>query len=752
MHESHESAPMLRSQRGVAPPGQLIERLAPLQTPDPATLAWRVWYRALFKRRWLVLAVAALCMLTALVYALTAPPVYRADLLLHVEEGQPNASKNILNDISSLFETKKAASAEMELLRSRLVVAPAVDTLRLYIHARPRYFPLGGEWIAQRQGSRLPAPGLFGYLGRGGYVWGGEKIEVAVFNVPDALYNQQLLVTALGGQRWRLSDGAGRTLLDGEVGKLARLETPAGPVELLITRLRGLAGAQFVLRRTSRLAALERVQRALQISEQGKLSGVITVSLQGNEPQQVYATLTEIGNEYARQNLARRTEEGQKTLTFLDRQLPLLKQQLETAEASYNSFRSQHETVDISQEVRIALDTQAQAQARRSALAQRRAELLGRYTDEHPLLVAVAQQARENERELAALEARIKRLPRIEQEQARLARDVKVGTDLYTELLNTAQQLRLMAVGSIGTVRMVDMPVAPERPIAPNRPLIVMLGLVSGLFLGALLALALRAMGGAIDDPERIEVLLGAHTLQATIAHSRGRQRRFSVLGPWRKEGSAGTQYPAQPQAPLLLTQADDAAAESLRAFRAAVEFILRHSRNNVVTCLGATRGVGAGFVSVNLALLMAASGRRTLLIDADLSHGKMHACFGIDRAAGLADCLAGVLQPQQAVRRGVAPQLDFIAVGGARPDQAELLQTRLLAGVLEALSIHYDVVLVTAPPVLAASDALAVGALAGAVFVVTRADVTTEEQLQQAVKRLHHAGIAPHGVVYNDA
>ncbi|MET0264449.1 MAG: tyrosine protein kinase, partial [Duganella sp.] len=86
------------------------------------------------------------------------------------------------------------------------------------------------------------------------------------------------------------------------------------------------------------------------------------------------------------------------------------------------------------------------------------------------------------------------------------------------------------------------------------------------------------------------------------------------------------------------------------------------------------------------------------------------------------------------------------------QPHHAELLQTRLLAGVLEALSAHYDVVLITAPPVLAAADALAVGALSGAVFLVTRAGVTTEDQLQQAIKRLHHAGIAPHGVVYNDA
>ncbi|MET0322876.1 MAG: Wzz/FepE/Etk N-terminal domain-containing protein, partial [Duganella sp.] len=184
----------LRALRGVAAPARLIEHLAPLPPPDPATLAWRIWFRALLARRWLIGAVTVACTLTALGYALMAPPVYEANMLLHVEEEQPNASKNILNDVSSLFETKKAAIAEMELLRSRLVVARAVDTLRLYIHARPRYFPLGGEWLAQRQGSRLPAPGLFG---RGGYVWGGEKIDVAAFDVPDHLYGRTFVVTAL---------------------------------------------------------------------------------------------------------------------------------------------------------------------------------------------------------------------------------------------------------------------------------------------------------------------------------------------------------------------------------------------------------------------------------------------------------------------------------------------------------------------------------------------------------------------------
>jgi tyrosine-protein kinase Etk/Wzc len=419
--------------------------------------------------------------------------------------------------------------------------------------------------------------------------------------------------------------------------------------------------------------------------------------------------------------------------------LPVLRHQLESAEASYNGYRSSHATVNLEQEVRIALDTLAAAQTRRSTLTQKRAELLGRYTDEHPLLQALNQQSRETLREIDELETRIKRLPLVEQEQARLARDVKVSTDLYTELLNTAQQLRLVAVGRVGNVRMVDMPVAPERSLKPNRPLIVVLGLVTGLFLGALMAFASKALRGGIDDPERIEAMLGARTVHATIPHSRSQDR---------------LRRQARKRAPLLLAQAapDDAAAESLRAFRAALQFVLPHSRNNVVSCLGPTRRVGASFVSVNLALLMASGGKRTLLIDADLRDGRLHEYFGIERSGGLAECLAGALQPHMAVRHGVADHLDFIPCGSVLPEQTELLQHRHLTSLLESLSARYDVVLMTAPPVMEAADALVVGAHAGAVFLVTRAGVTTEGQLNAAVKRLNQAGIAPHGVVFNDA
>lgn len=743
MNDASDTSAQLRSLRGMAAPAALIERIATPADADPGALPWRAYFNTLLRRRWLIAAVVAFCTLVALAYALSARPVFEADMLLHVEEDSPNASKNILNDVSSLFETKKAAIAEMELLRSRLVVARAVDALRLTIHVRPRYFPLGGEWIAARGGGALSEPGL---LGRGGYVWGGEQIEVTRFEVPEALYDHEFTITALAGARYRLADGKGRTVLEGDIGQPAQGGGAGGPVELMVTRLAANPGARFLLRRSSRLGAIGQVQGALRIAEQGKQSGVIAVKLQGADPHQVSAILGEIGNEYMRQNLARRTEEAQKTLTFLDRQLPVFRAQLEAAEASYNGYRSAHATVNLEQEVRIALDALAAARARRSALTQKRAELLARYTDEHPLLRALHQQDTETGSEIAGLEARIQRLPLIEQEQARLAREVKVSTDLYTELLNTAQQLRLVAVGRVGNVRMVDMPVVPERPVAPNRALIVLLGMVSGTFLGALLAFASKAVRGGIDDSGRIEALLGAGAVYATIAHSPGPQRArwgWGRRGHWRQGGAA---------APLpALAPPEGAAAEGLRAFRAALQFVLPYTRNNVVACLGPAPRAGAKFVSVNLALLLASGGQRTLLIDADLRDGRLHDYFGLDRAGGLAECLAGALPPLQAVHHGVADGLDFIACGAMPLSQTELMRHDRLSAVLEALAADYDVVLLSAPAVMASADALTVGAHAGAVFVVARAGVTTEAELHAAVQRLHRAGIAPHGVLFND-
>jgi len=704
---------------------------------DNSGFELKSYLNTLYDSRWLIGVITAAITIVAVLYALVASPVYEANLMIHVEEESPNASKNILSEASSLFETKKAAIAEMELLRSRMVVARAVDNLQLFIDVQPKYFPIAAFWFAKRNLAGLSTPGLFGY---GGYVWGGERADISVFDVPDSWLNREFLLTAQGQQRYRVSGGGQRIIFDGLVGDRYLVQTPDGPLEIRVDNLQANPGAVFYLKRRSRLVTIEAIQSAMVITEQGKQSGVIEVKLQGENSRRINALLSELGREYMRQNLARKTEEAEKSLAFLNQQLPILKRKLEESEDRYNQFRNTHGTIDLREEARMSLQQAVAARNRRIDLIQKKNELMARFTEDHPIVAALNRQRNEVESEISEIAARIKTMPVLEQDEARLTRDIKVNTDLYTALSNTAQQLRLISVGRVSNVRMIDAPIAPEKPLKPNRLLIVMLALITGLFLGTVVAFARKALKGGIDDPLMIERLLQARVVYATIPHSVSQDKLA------RKARGDSVAMP-------LLTQMipEDPAVESLRSFRAALHYSLPHFKNNIVMLTGPTRNLGQSFIAANFAAVVAASGMRVLLVDADLRNGQLHRYFGVSREPGLSRAMSGSLSVEQAIHHDVIDNLDFIATGTLPPNRSEFLLHLNFGNLLEAVSPKYDLVLIDPPPILAVADALIIGAHAGSVFIVTRSGVTTEDEINESIKRLNHAGISPQGILFND-
>ena len=692
---------------------------------------------ALYDSRWLIAFITTIIAVVAVIYALVANPVYEANLMIHVEEESPSASKNSLREASSLFETKKAAIDEMALLRSRMVVARAVDNLQLFIDVQPKYFPVAAFWFARQNSGLLSKPGFLGY---GGYVWGRETAEISVFNVPEALVNREFVITAQGHQRYRISGGVQRIVFDGLVGDRYVVQTPYGPVDIRIDSMQANPGAVFYLKRRSRLDTIEAVQNAMVITEHGKQSGVIEVKLQGENAHKINAVLSELGREYMRQNLARKIEEEEKSLAFLNQQLPVLKRQLEESEDHYNRFRNTHGTVDLREEVRMSLQQAAAARNRRIDLIQKKTELMARFTEDHPLVAALNRQRKEVEGEIDEIASRIKALPVLEQEEARLTRDIKVNTDLYTALSNTAQQLRLISVGRVSNVRMIDAPIAPERPLKPNRILIVVLATVTGLVLGILAAFARKAMNSGINDPLRIERLLHARVVYATIPHSSSQDKLT------RKARGDGFATPL-----LAQMMPEDPAIDSLRSFRAALQFSMPHFKNNIVMLTGPTRLLGKSFIAANFAAVVAASGKRVLLIDADLRNGKLHRYFGVQREPGLSNAISGALPAEEAIHRNVIDNLDFIGTGTLPPDRSEFLLHLNFRNLLDTVSPLYDLVLIDPAPILPVADALIIGAHAGSVFIVARSGMTTENQINESIKRLNHAGISPQGVLFND-
>lgn len=667
-------------------------------------------------------------------YAFTATPTYEANLLVQVED-QAGSPKGILGEVGSLFDVKTPASAEMEIIRSRMVLGKVVDTLGLNIVASPNYLPVLGAWLARRS-TDLSEPGFLGFPG---YVTGRESIRVRSFEAPDSADGDQFVVVADGQGGYELRSEELARPVKGKVGELLEVPMAGGVASLIISQLEGRKGAEFRLVRQSRISTIQGLQGALQISEKGRQSGIISVSLQGGSRARVSAILNEIGRQYVRQNIERKSEEAEKTLVFLDRQLPAFKRQLEESEGAFNEYRNRVGSIDLDEEGKLTLQQAVVAETRLLEAQQKKRELDARYSSEHPQVRVLNEQIETYRQQISDINGRIKKLPKVQQEAVRLTRDVKVNTELYQALLNNSLQLRLVKEGKVGNVRLLDEAAGPEYPVAPVRWRIGLVSLVVGLILGVIAVFLKRSLFGRITETAEIEQALGVSVF-ASIPFSDAQYRLATEV-----KGKRGGLHL------LAIKEPGDPAIESLRSLRTALQFGILGAENNVVLMTGATPGVGKTFISVNFAALMGGGGKRVLLIDADLRRGHTHRYFGLQRGTGLAEViLSPGLARTGVVRDTDADHVSLVTTGTLPPNPAELLMSDGFRNFVREQSALYDMVIIDAPPVLVAADTAAIAAVAGAVFFVVRADQSILGDVIESAKRLRQAGRRVDGVLFN--
>ena len=235
------------------------------------------YVRLIIDQRWLIFIITLCIALAGVLYAMLARPVYEASLMVHVEEKGQREPKNILGEAGSIIDYKTAAAAEVELLHSRMVIAHAIDNLRLYIDAKPIRFPLIGNWLVQHD--LLIQDWLPGLQRIGAYAWGNEYIKVADFTVPIALENRSFIVQAVDEGHYQVTESESGITFSGTIAETENIDTRFGPIALRIDELSGAAGVRFDLIRSSRLAAIESVQRSLLITSSASGVSMMTVSL-----------------------------------------------------------------------------------------------------------------------------------------------------------------------------------------------------------------------------------------------------------------------------------------------------------------------------------------------------------------------------------------------------------------------------------------------------------------------------------------
>jgi tyrosine-protein kinase Etk/Wzc len=542
----------------------------------------------------------------------------------------------------------------------------------------------------------------------------------------------------------------GVLLAKGEVGKLTTITLVNGEtISLFVSELNSRPGGRFKLMKKDRLETVDELKEGLNITEPEKQlahlrnqSGILELSLEGTDREKITKTLNEIASTYLRYSVESRSSEAEKTLSFLDKQLPALKHKVDQAETALNNYRLKKGSVDLPLETQTTLNRVVSIDSEISKLNQDRQELLQRFTPQHPRVAAIDAQIKALNKELKEVDTKVKGLPSTQQDILRLNQDVEVSRSLYTTLLNSAQELRLVKAGAVGNVHIIDYAVEPIKPVKPRKGLVIALSLVLGTLLGVSMALVRKSLLGAVQDPDMIENKFGL-PIYATIPYSQ-KQRELSI-----KTARFGNEPGV-----LALTDPNDLAVESLRSLRTSLFYGHLGDRNNVMSITSPSPGAGKSFVCVNLGVVLAVAGKRVLVIDADMRKGRVHEYFGLKYDTGLADVIshtqASDTEFSKVILNTAIKNLDFIPVGTIPHNPSELLLHKKFELVLDVVGDDYEHVLVDSPPILAATDAAIVGNLAGSTLLVIKDKQNTLQEVEHSIKQLKQSGVNLRGAIYN--
>lgn len=673
----------------------------------------------LLDAKWIILVTTFLFAVGGVAVALLSTPIYKADALLQIEEKSKGGIGSLVGgDMGELFSQESSATTEIEIIKSRMILGDTVDKFNLTTVAEPKYLPVIGKGLARIAGKV-------------------NQIEISRYTVPEYAQEMKHTLVVLDAEKktYQLVRGDEQVVLQGVAGELAKNDG----YELFVTELRAHNEQEFSLSQQSRLEAIEWLKKNLAISERGKQTGILMLSFEGENRNQISEILNHISQTYFLQNVERNSAEAEKSLTFLKGHLPDIKNSLTTAEDTLNRFRQDNESIDLGLEAKSTLDVMVKLEAQLNELTFKESEISQRFTKDHPAYRSLLDKRETLLKERERLNQQVQKLPKTQREVLRMTRDVEVNQQIYIQLLNKVQELSIIKAGTVGNVRILDEAQSYAKPVKPKKPLIVVLATLLGGMLSVALVLVKAALHRGVENPDEIEQIglsvyasVPKSNLQLELANKLARKKRNTDL--------------------TLLAESNpaDLSIEALRGLRTSLHFAMMEAKNNVLMISGPAPGIGKSFVSTNFAAVAAKTGQKVLLIDADMRKGYLQQCFGLNWENGLSDLLSGKVTRDVAVQSAKVENLDIITRGQVPPNPSELLMHPRFKELVDWASEHYDLVIIDTPPVLAVTDPSIVGAIAGTTLMVARFGQNTVKEIDVARSRFEQAGIEVKGVILN--
>jgi capsular exopolysaccharide synthesis family protein len=309
-----------------------------------------------------------------------------------------------------------------------------------------------------------------------------------------------------------------------------------------------------------------------------------------------------------------------------------------------------------------------------------------------------------------------------------LKRDLEAIQTLSDNLMARKKQTDVARDLQASNIHVIDPAIAPHEPVRPRPVRDLTLASLLGLALAVGIAFFRDYLDTSVGRPSDVR-RLGLPLLGVIPDTS----RKAPVVG-----GEGGKE-------PLF--------ADGYRVLRTSLQDPLEGGRGQVLLVTSTLAGEGKSLTAANLALTLASSEERVLLVDADLRRPVLHTLLRGKRVPGLVEVLTGVATPKQAIQRVGGGRLDLLACGTpVARNPGDLLSTGTLRELVERLRANYDRIVLDTPPAGSIADALVLSRLADGVIVVARSGKVTRSELFHLLERLANARAPLMGIVLNGA
>jgi len=333
---------------------------------------------------------------------------------------------------------------------------------------------------------------------------------------------------------------------------------------------------------------------------------------------------------------------------------------------------------------------------------------------------------------LAAMETKKKEALNLNQKQIKydvLRREADTTRALFESLLKRAKEATLTEGLNVTNIVVVDPARVPETPVKPKKAQNTLLALITGLTLGIGLAFFLEYLDNTIKTPDEVE-----------------RYLKIPLLGV---VGSFLTNSP-DPKKKEMITQVEPKStiAEAFRTIRTNLLFSSPDVEKKVLLITSVLPLEGKTVLASNLAITFATMGKNVLLIDADLRRPRIHAVFDLERGKGLSALLVG---GESTIRNTDIPSLKVITSGALPPNPAELLNSKKMKEIIERARAQYDLIIIDSPPILSVTDPAILATFSDGVVVTIRASSTPRPAIKKGIQQLSEVGGKVLGCVLND-